>query len=306
VGSALSRRFRRYVSPYAVVLNVTPGLALTPIIIAWFGFGYSSKIALGAIVSFFPVFVNALIGLTRVDAETDEMFRAMGASRMQRFWKLQVPEALPLIFAGFKIAITTALVGAVVSEFSQGTAGIGVLMQRFAFSLDMGSAIAALLSMSLLGLLLFTIIEILDAWVVYWRRDARMTEMSRRRRAQWAGVLEERKLIFGGEISMNKFWKTGLLAATTLVFAGSAIAQEITEINAIMPKQRSANYFPLIVGEALGYFEEEGVSSTSCPRPRRSRSSASCGTAKPISPCSIRPKFCKRALPVLTFRSFMK
>jgi NitT/TauT family transport system permease protein len=192
VGSALSRRFRRYVSPYAVVLNVTPGLALTPIIIAWFGFGYSSKIALGAIVSFFPVFVNALIGLTRVDAETDEMFRAMGASRMQRFWKLQVPEALPLIFAGFKIAITTALVGAVVSEFSQGTAGIGVLMQRFAFSLDMGSAIAALLSMSLLGLLLFTIIEILDAWVVYWRRDARMTEMSRRRRAQWAGVLEER------------------------------------------------------------------------------------------------------------------
>ncbi len=192
VGSALSRRFRRYVSPYAVVLNVTPGLALTPIIIAWFGFGYSSKIALGAIVSFFPVFVNALIGLTRVDAETDEMFRAMGADKMQRFWKLQVPEALPLIFAGFKIAITTALVGAVVSEFSQGTAGIGVLMQRFAFSLDMGSAIAALLSMSLLGLLMFTIIEILDARIVYWRRDARMTEMSRRRRAQWAGVLEER------------------------------------------------------------------------------------------------------------------
>ncbi len=64
---------------------------------------------------------------------------------------------------------------------------------------------------------------------------------------------------------MNKVWKTGLLAATTLAFAGSAIAQEITQINAIMPKQRSANYFPLIVGEALGYFEEEGVSVNLLP-----------------------------------------
>jgi NitT/TauT family transport system permease protein len=191
VGSTLSRRFRRYVSPYAVILNVTPGLALTPIIIAWFGFGYSSKIALGAIVSFFPVFVNALIGLTRIDPEVDEMFQSLGATRMQRFFKLQVPEALPLIFAGFKIAITTALVGAVVSEFSQGTAGIGVLMQRFAFSLDMGSAIAALLSMSLLGLLLFTIIELLDVQVVFWRREARRNQVSRRRQQRWAHLLKE-------------------------------------------------------------------------------------------------------------------
>ncbi|GLQ38487.1 membrane protein [Rhizobium albus] len=192
VGSALSRRFRRYVSPYAVILNVTPGLALTPIIIAWFGFGYSSKIALGAIVSFFPVFVNALIGLTRIDPEMDEMFQSLGATRLQCFFKLQIPEALPLIFAGFKIAITTALVGAVVSEFSQGTAGIGVLMQRFAFSLDMGSAIAALLSMSLLGLLLFTIIELCDVQVVFWRREARRNEVSRRRQQRWAHLLKEK------------------------------------------------------------------------------------------------------------------
>ena len=114
-GSALNDSFRRYVSPYAILLNVTPGLALTPIVIAWFGFGYGSKIALGAIVSFFPVFVNALIGLTRVDDEAMEMFRSMGASRWQRFRALQFPSALPMIFSGFKIAITTALFGAVVS-----------------------------------------------------------------------------------------------------------------------------------------------------------------------------------------------
>ena len=185
VGSSLNDSFRRYVSPYAILLNVTPGLALTPIVIAWFGFGYSSKIALGAIVCFFPIFVNTLIALTRTDEETLEMFRSMGASKAQVFWKLRVPAALPMIFAGFKIAITTALVGAVVAEFSQATAGIGVLMQRLSFALDMSAAIAALLSMSLLGLILFTLIELLDDRVVFWRRAARMDAVGRRRRARW-------------------------------------------------------------------------------------------------------------------------
>ena len=185
VGSSLNDSFRRYVSPYAIVLNVTPGLALTPIVIAWFGFGYSSKIALGAIVCFFPVFVNTLIALSRTDDDTMEMFRSMGASKRQVFWKLRVPAALPMIFAGFKIAITTALVGAVVAEFSQATAGIGVLMQRLSFSLNMSAAIAALLSMSLLGLILFTLIEIIDDRVVFWRRSSRMEAVSRRRLARW-------------------------------------------------------------------------------------------------------------------------
>lgn len=185
VGSSLNDSFRRYVSPYAILLNVTPGLALTPIIIAWFGFGYSSKIAMGAIVCFFPIFVNTLIALTRTDNETLEMFSSMRASKGQVFWKLRVPAALPMVFAGFKIAITTALVGAVVAEFSQATAGIGVLMQRLSFSLNMSAAIAALLSMSLLGLILFTMIEILDDRIVFWRRESRMDAVSRRRRARW-------------------------------------------------------------------------------------------------------------------------
>ena len=186
IASSLNDSFRRYVSPYAILLNVTPGLALTPIVIAWFGFGYSSKIALGAIVCFFPIFVNTLIALSRTDEDTLEMFRSMGASRAQIFWKLRLPAALPMIFAGFKIAITTALVGAVVAEFSQATAGIGVLMQRLSFSLDMSGAIAALLSMSLLGLILFTLIELLDDWIVFWRRRQRLESVSRKRKSRWA------------------------------------------------------------------------------------------------------------------------
>lgn len=183
VASALSGTFRTYVSPYAIVLNVTPGLALTPLVIAWFGFGWGSKIALAAIVSFFPVFVNVLTGLTESGGEREEMFRSLGATHLQIFRKLKVPQALPVAFAGLKIGMTTALVGAIVAEFAQATEGIGVIMQRYSFSLDMGSAIAALLSMSLLGLLLYGLLELADARLVFWRDAGRLDARARRRRA---------------------------------------------------------------------------------------------------------------------------
>ncbi|TKT69215.1 ABC transporter permease [Aquamicrobium sp. LC103] len=186
VSSALNDTFRRYVAPYAIVLNVTPGLALTPIVIAWFGFGWGSKIALAAIISFFPIFVNTLAGLTQSDADRLEMFRSLGASRFQIFWKLRIPDALPVALAGLKIGMTTALIGAVVAEFAQATEGVGVLMQRYSFSLDMAAAIATLLSMSLMGLILFSIMELVDDRVVFWRRDARMAVISRKRAAAFA------------------------------------------------------------------------------------------------------------------------
>lgn len=185
VASALSDRFLTYASPYAIVLNVTPGLALTPLVIAWFGFGWSSKIALAAIICFFPVFINVLTGLMQDGGEREEMFRSMGATRFQTFRLLKVPQAMPLAFAGLKIGVTTALLGAIVAEFTQATEGVGVIMQRFSFSLDMGSAIAALLSMSLLGLVLFGAIELLDNRVVFWRHEKGRQSTATRRRRAW-------------------------------------------------------------------------------------------------------------------------
>jgi len=185
VGSALSDTFRRYVSPYAVVLNVTPGIALTPIIIAWFGFGMGSKIALAAIISFFPIFVNTLTGLTQVDMDREELFKSLGASRLQVFTNLHVPAAMPLLFAGLKIGLTTALIGAVVAEFAQATEGVGVLMNRFSFQLNMGASIATLLSMTLIGLLLFYSMEFLDRRLIFWRREERRDAVSRKRARAW-------------------------------------------------------------------------------------------------------------------------
>jgi NitT/TauT family transport system permease protein len=187
VGSSLNDAFRRYVSPYAVVLNVTPGIALTPLIIAWFGFGMGSKIALAAVISFFPIFVNTLTGLTQMESGREELFRSLGASRFQIFLRLRVPAALPLLFAGLKIGLTTALIGAVVAEFAQATDGVGVLMNRFSFQLNMGASIATLLSMTLIGLLLFYSMEFLDDRLIFWRREVRRDAVSRKKARAWKG-----------------------------------------------------------------------------------------------------------------------
>lgn len=185
VCSALSDPFKRYVSPYAIVLNVTPGIALTPIIIAWFGYGMGSKIALAAVLCFFPIFVNTLTGLLQRDEDREELFRSVGASNEQIFRKLRVPAALPLLFAGMKIGLTTALIGAVVAEFSQATEGVGVLMSRFSFQLDMASSLATLLSMTLIGLILFYSMEFLDDRIVFWRRETRRAAASRAKARAW-------------------------------------------------------------------------------------------------------------------------
>lgn len=185
VSSSLSDSFKRYVIPYAVVLNVTPGIALTPVVIAWFGYGMGSKMALAAILCFFPIFVNTLTGLVQIDEEREELFKSLGASKAQIFAKLRVPAALPVMFAGLKIGLTTALIGAVVAEFAQATDGVGVLMSRFSFQLNMAASIATLLSMTVIGLLLFYTMEFLDDRIVFWRRESRRAAASRARARRW-------------------------------------------------------------------------------------------------------------------------
>lgn len=189
VCSSLSETFKRYVIPYAIVLNVTPGIALTPVIIAWFGYGMGSKIALAAIISFFPIFVNTLTGLVQVDEDREELFRSLGASDYQVFRKFRVPAALPLMFAGLKIGMTTALIGAVVAEFAQATDGVGVLMSRFSFQLNMAASLATLLSMTAIGLILFYTMEFLDDRIVFWRRESRRAAASRARARAWENQL---------------------------------------------------------------------------------------------------------------------
>jgi NitT/TauT family transport system permease protein len=184
IPSGLSPIMRQMLNPYAVALQVTPRIAIAPLIIAWAGFGYNSKIWIAAIIAFFPVYVNALTGILTVDEDAREMFRSLGASRWQTFTHLMVPSSLPIMFAGLKTAAGLSLVGAVVGEFISAERGLGVLVQQFSSQLAISDAFAVILMLMFLGLLLYGAMEWLERATVFWLHDARLVARSRRRAAR--------------------------------------------------------------------------------------------------------------------------
>ncbi len=184
IPSGLSPIMRRMLGPYAVALQVTPRIAIAPLIIAWAGFGYNSKIWIAAIIAFFPVYVNTLTAILTVDEEAREMFRSLGASRWQTFRHLMVPGSLPVMFAGLKTAAGLSLVGAVVGEFISAERGLGVLVQQFSSQLAISDAFAVILMLMFLGLLLYGTMEWLERTTVFWLHDARLVARSRRRAAR--------------------------------------------------------------------------------------------------------------------------
>jgi NitT/TauT family transport system permease protein len=186
--SAINMTFRRLVSPYMVALQVTPRIAIAPIIVAWLGFGMEPKMAIAAIICFFPMFINALTGLMQVDQENLEMFESMRASKWQIFRHLQLPGALPVIMAGFKTGISLALIGAIVGEFVSASEGIGVLIQRFSFQLLLPEAFASLIMLTAMGLFLYGLATFADRHIVFWRHADLVNKISRRMRAKNAGL----------------------------------------------------------------------------------------------------------------------
>jgi len=185
VGAALYGPFRQVVTPYMVALQVTPRVAIAPLLFIWLGFGALPKIVLAATICFFPVFINTLTGLTIIDEDEKELFRSLRASKSQEFFRLQLPSAMPVTFAGLKTAISLALIGAIVGEFVSAEEGLGLLIQRFSFQLNTPSAYAVLFTLTVLGLLLYGLMELLDRYIVFWNRNERMLKRTRRMEARY-------------------------------------------------------------------------------------------------------------------------
>jgi NitT/TauT family transport system permease protein len=181
VAAVLSDTFRQFLKPYIIIVEATPRIAVGPIFVTWFGFGMSSKVALAALVCFFAPFVNTITGLLGVQEESYELFRSLGANRRQVFWRLMIPTALPTMNAGLKLAVGSAFGGALVAEFISAQAGMGILMARYTMSLNMPSAFAGLLSITLYGFLLFRTMEVIDRRVLYWLDDDLMAKKSAKR-----------------------------------------------------------------------------------------------------------------------------
>ncbi len=188
VGAAIaagsSRTIRNMVYPYAVVLQVLPMLSIAPILISALGFGYTSKIVIAGLIAFFPIFVNTLTGLLTPDADQEELFRSLRAGKRRTFVNLLLPTAAPMLFAGLRIGLTLALAGAVVAEFVSAQRGLGMLVQRFSYQLNMDDAFAVVLVLTAIGLALYGAVSYADRMVVFWRHPRRLAAKTRSRQAR--------------------------------------------------------------------------------------------------------------------------
>ena len=153
VGALLaeSPALRRLAHPYLVASQVVPKLALAPLFLLWFGFGMRSIIVITALVCFFPLLENTVTGLGRVDASRLELFRMLRANRWQTLLRLRLPAGLPVILAGFRVAVVLALVGAVVGEFIMGREGLGAAVMAAQGMMDTALMFALLLAIAALG-----------------------------------------------------------------------------------------------------------------------------------------------------------
>lgn len=172
---------RSMIQPYAVTLQVLPMLSLAPIIVSAVGFGFESKIVIAGLISFFPIFVNTLTGLLMPDPQEEELFRSLGASKAKTFIHVLLPTAAPMIFAGLRIGLTLALAGAVVGEFVSAQVGLGLLVQRFSYQLNLDDAFAVILVLTAIGLLLYAAISLADRLIVFWHRDESLPRRTRAR-----------------------------------------------------------------------------------------------------------------------------
>ena len=161
LGAALaaSRTLERAVFPFTVFLQTVPLVAIAPLLVIWFGYGLRPVIVSAFVVSLFPVIANTLVGLRSVDPALRDLFRLYGASRWDRFFKLELPAALPNVFAGFRVSAGLAVIGAIVGEFfasyAGDDAGLGLLVASWIKQYHTDRAFAAVGLASLLGLLMF-------------------------------------------------------------------------------------------------------------------------------------------------------
>ena len=159
---------QRTLYPFITALQSMPKIALAPLMIVWFGYGFGSKVAATFLFAFFPIVIATLGGMENVAINLDEHFRALGASRWDFFWRLQVPAALPAFVDGIKIAMPLAVIGAIVGEFIGAEEGLGHLMTLATANAQTDLMFAAILVITALAVLLYALVERL-AKAVWWR-----------------------------------------------------------------------------------------------------------------------------------------
>ncbi len=165
---AMNRYVEYFFYPYIVMFQSLPKVALAPLIVIWFGLGLKSQVVNAALIAFFPLLVNTMVGLRSTDEDRVSLMRSLAASERQIFWMLRLPNALPFVMAGLDVAMIFALIGAIVAEFVGAQAGLGMLIQSMNFNMDVSGQFSVLLILSVVGLILNRGILLIRRRVLFW------------------------------------------------------------------------------------------------------------------------------------------
>lgn len=164
----LSPLLRRALYPLTVASQTIPIIVIAPILVVWFGFGIGPKIAIIALICFFPIVVNALDGLGTTAPEQRKLMRSLGAGRLRTFTTLEMPTALPYLFSGAKIAVAVAVIGAVFGEWAGSDSGLGHLMLQDNAGLEVPRLFASMVVLSAMAIALFGVVSLAERRFAWW------------------------------------------------------------------------------------------------------------------------------------------
>jgi NitT/TauT family transport system permease protein len=154
--------------PLIVFLQIVPKIAIAPLFIIWFGFGFTPKVLLVFLLSFFPIVVSSIAGFKSLDPDVMDLARSTGAGEWLMFRKIRLPQALPGIFTGLKVGAALAATAAVVAEFVASNRGLGYLLLEYNGNLETAMVFAVVLVLSAIGLLVYYAVELLEKLAIPW------------------------------------------------------------------------------------------------------------------------------------------
>jgi NitT/TauT family transport system permease protein len=170
------RPIEKSIYPILVGSQVIPKIALAPLFVIWFGFGIEPKILIAFLIAFFPVVISTVVGLRSLEIEKLYLARSMGASELQMFFKIKLPNAMPNVFAGLKLSITAAVIGAIVGEYIGADRGIGRVLLEANGDMETELLFAGIVLLSITGVILFLIIDGLERVMIRWHVSQRLRE----------------------------------------------------------------------------------------------------------------------------------
>lgn len=166
---AKSITLEKLVSPYLVASQSIPMVAIAPLLVIWFGPGIFSKILICSLIVFFPILINTVVGLREVPQDLRDLMKTLRASRVQTFWKLEVPAALPIFLGGLRVGATLSVIGAVVGELVGADRGLGFLINVGRGQYDTALVFVAVITLIIMAMTLYGLVLLIETRLLSWQ-----------------------------------------------------------------------------------------------------------------------------------------